>query len=86
VARQLKKRIVMSKFFQNSRTAIVLSGSVALIALITMAPVVPANAQGVPAGLTRLDPPQGSNEAALAQLDNTPHAKVRVHSKKVQAH
>ena len=75
----------MSKFFQTTRTAIVVSASVALIALMTAAPIAPANAQGVPAGLTRLDPPQGSNEAALAQLD-TSHAKVRAHSKKAQAH
>jgi len=82
-----KREIVMSKFFQNTRTAIVLSGSVALIALMTVAPVAPANAQAVPAGLLRLDPPQGSNEAALAQFD-TSHAKVRgthVRSRKIQA-
>jgi hypothetical protein len=74
----------MSKFFQKT---LVLSGSLALIALIMAAPVVPAQAQGVPAGLLRLDPPKGSNEAAFAQFDDS-SAKVRgthAHTKKIQA-
>jgi len=84
VVRQLTEReIVMSKFFQNTRTAIVLSGSAALIALMTAAPVAPAQAQGVPAGLLRLDPPASVSEGALAA-----HAQVRsahVRSRKVEA-
>lgn len=83
-----KREILMSKLFQTTRTAIVVSASVALIALMTAAPIAPANAQGVPAGLLRLDPPQGSNQAALAQLD-TSHAKIRAthaRSRKIQAH
>ena len=74
----------MSKFFQKT---IVLSGSLALLALVTAAPVVPAQAQGIPAGLLRLDPPKGSNEAALAQLDTAPKAHgTRAHSRKIQTH
>jgi hypothetical protein len=80
VRQSIEREIVMSKFFQNTRTAIVLSGSAALIALMTAAPV--AQAQGVPAGLLRLDPPASVSESALAA-----HAQVRsthVRSRKVE--
>lgn len=63
----------MSKFFQKT---LVLTGSVALVALMAAAPVAPANAQGVPAGLLRLDPPQHANDGQIAELDRA-HAKVR---------
>jgi hypothetical protein len=63
----------MSKFFQKT---IVLTGSVALIALMAVVPVAPANAQGVPAGLLRLDPPQQANDGQLAELGRA-HAQVR---------
>ena len=66
----------MKTFSQNTRTAILLSGSVALIALMTATPVVPAHAQGVPAGLLRLDPPRQVNDGQIAEL-NESHAKVR---------
>jgi hypothetical protein len=67
----------MMKFFQDTRTAIVLAGSVALIALMTAAPVAPANAQGVPAGLLRLDPTQSSNNGGqFAEVDRS-HARIR---------
>jgi hypothetical protein len=77
----------MSKFFQK---ALVLTGSVALVALMAAAPVAPANAQGVPAGLLRLDPPQQANDGQVAELDRA-HAKVRSayarsNRKVVQAH
>jgi hypothetical protein len=78
----------MTKFFQNTRAAIVLSGSVALIALMATAPVVPANAQGVPAGLTRLDQPRQVNDGQIAELSQS-HAKVRgayARARKIQAH
>ncbi|WP_213736067.1 hypothetical protein [Bradyrhizobium sp. dw_411] len=76
----------MSKFFQKT---LVLTGSVALVALMAAAPVAPASAQGVPAGLLRLDPPQAS-EGQVADLDRA-HAKVRnayarSNRKVVQAH
>jgi hypothetical protein len=50
---------------------------------MTATPVAPAQAQGVPAGLLRLDPPASVSEGALAA-----HAQVRsahVRSRKVEA-
>jgi hypothetical protein len=71
----------MSKLFQKT---LVLSASAALIALMSAAP---ASAQGVPAGLLRLDPPQfSSNAEQFAEVDR-PHAKIRnayAHVRKVQ--
>ena len=81
----------MSKFLQNSRIkAIGLSsvafGALALVALVSATPVAPAHAQGVPAGLLRLDPPQPSNDGVRFTEDQ--RAKVRgayAHSsKKIQ--
>jgi hypothetical protein len=43
----------MLKFIQT-----IVFGSAALIAVIATAPLAPAAAQGVPAGLLRLDPPR----------------------------
>jgi len=63
----------MSKFFQKT---LVLTGSVALVALMAAAPVVPASAQGVPAALMQLDPPQRANDGKIAELDRA-HARVR---------
>jgi hypothetical protein len=61
----------MSKFLQKTT---LLAGSVALVAL--MAAAAPAGAQGVPAGLLRLDPPQQVNDGQIAELDRA-HAQVR---------
>jgi hypothetical protein len=78
----------MTNLFQNTqllrvtRAAGLFCGSLALAALMSAAPVVPAHAY-VPAGLTRLDPPQ-SNANAFAEAE--PHAKVRAHGHKNQAH
>ena len=74
----------MSKFFQKT---LVLSGSVALIALMSAAPMAPANAQGVPAGLLRLDPPQSLSNS-YAEVER-PHAKLRntyARARKIQPH
>jgi hypothetical protein len=70
----------MSRFLQNSHIKAIslpsiLFGSLALIALISVAPVAPAAAQGVPAGLLRLDPPRPSND--IAQLAGDQRTKVR---------
>ena len=73
----------MLKFLQNSG---MLFASVAVVALMTAAPVAPASAQGVPAGLLRLDPPQASNDTT--KLTEDQHAKVRsayARSRKPQA-
>jgi hypothetical protein len=80
-----EKEIIMSKFLQNSRTKTVLFGSVALLALISVAPVAPASAQGVPAGLLRLDSTRPSND--IAQLPDEQRSKVRAsyaRSRKIQ--
>ena len=59
----------MLKFIQNTRIPSLVFGLDALIALISAAPVTPAAAQGVPAGLLRLDSSQGySNDAQLAEV------------------
>lgn len=79
-----EREITMSKFLQNSRILpSMLFGFLALIALMSAAPV--AHAQGVPAGLLRLDPPRPSND--IAQLSDDQRAKVRgayAHSKRIQ--
>jgi len=64
----------MSKFLQNSPIKHVIFGSLALIALMSVAPVTPASAQGTPAGLLRLDPPRSND---IAQLPDEQRAKVR---------
>jgi hypothetical protein len=70
----------MSKLLQNSRMKAVslpsiLFGSLALVALMSATPVAPAHAQGVPAGLLRLDPPQPSYDGT--RLTEDQRAKVR---------
>lgn len=60
----------------NSKSGATLAASTAiLIALILATPVAPASAQGVPAGLLRLDPSQTSNGGAKLAEDQ--RAKVR---------
>jgi hypothetical protein len=81
----------MLKFLQTSRMNDLrlpglLFGSMALIALMSATPTAPAIAQGVPAGLLRLDSPQPSNDGAKLAEDQ--HAKVRsayARSRKPQA-
>ncbi len=81
----------MLKFLQTSRVNDLripglLFGLAALIALMSAAPVAPAFAQGAPAGLLRLDPPQPSNDGAKLAEDQ--RAKVRsayARSRKPQA-
>jgi hypothetical protein len=65
----------MLKFIQTTRIAGIVFGSTALIALMIAAPVTPAAAQGVPAGLLRLDSSQPpSNDIRLSEAQQ---AKVR---------
>jgi len=59
----------MLKFLQTT-----VFGSAALIAVIATAPVTPAAAQGVPAGLLRLDSSQPSNDYRFTEVHQ---AKVR---------
>lgn len=82
----------MVKFLQNSRMNDIrlpglLFGLAALIALMSATPVAPAFAQGVPAGLLRLDAPQPSNDSARLAEDQ--RANVRsayARSRKIRAH
>jgi hypothetical protein len=67
----------MLKFFQTTKDAklpIAFFGSVALLAL---ASVMPAGAQGVPAGLLRLDPPASSDNGRLIAEVARTHATNR---------
>jgi hypothetical protein len=76
----------MLKFFHTTQPRdvkfpiVAFCGSVALLALVS---ATPASAQGVPAGLLRLDPVATSDygkqraEVDRAQVDRTPHAKNR---------
>ena len=48
----------MLKFLQTIRISSAVLGSAAFLALISVTPVTPAAAQGVPAGLLRLDSSQ----------------------------
>ena len=70
-----EREIIMSKFLQNSRTTTVLLGSMALLALVSVAPVGSASAQSAPAGLLRLDSSQPSND--VAQYNDDQRAKLR---------
>ena len=71
----------MSTFLQNTRIASLVFGSAAL-ALISVAPVTPAAAQGVPAGLLRLDSPTPSLNAQANLVDEVQQPKVRTHVRK----
>ena len=58
----------------NSKAGATLAAAT-VIALMSATPVAPASAQGFPAGLLRLDPPQPSNDRA--KLTEDARAKVR---------
>lgn len=63
---------------------VVLLGSMALVVLVSATLIV--SAQGAPAGLLRLDPPQPSNDGV--QVAEGRHTKMRsayAHRRKVQA-
>jgi hypothetical protein len=74
----------MLKFIQNTRILSLVFGSAALIALISASSVTPAAAQGVPAGLLRLDSSLGYNDATRVTEIQQPkvrnaYAHVRKH-------
>ena len=74
----------MLKFIPNTRISSLVFASAALFALISAAPVTPAAAQGVPAGLLRLDSSQGfTNDAQLTEDQQT---KVRAAYNHVRKH
>ena len=66
----------MLKFIPTTRIARIVFGSAALIALIAAAPVTPAAAQGVPAGLLRLDSSQPAPNDDV-KMTEAQQAKVR---------
>jgi hypothetical protein len=65
----------MSNFAQKTIVKSLSIGSAVFLALIFATPIMPAAAQGVPAGLLRLDPPQSSND--LTKLPAAEQAKLR---------
>jgi hypothetical protein len=71
-----QERDLAMTFLKNTHVkyASLLFGSAALVALVAATPVAPAHAQGVPAGLLRLDPPQPSHDTV--QLTEQQRAKV----------
>jgi hypothetical protein len=75
----------MLKFIQNTRIPSLVFGLAALIALISATPVTPAAAQGVPAGLLRLDSSQGYTNDAQ-QLTEDQQTKVRAAYNHVRKH
>jgi len=74
----------MLKFIQNTRMPSIVFASAALIAVISAAPIAPAAAQGVPAGLLRLDSSQSYNDGA--QLTEAQQTKVRAAYAHVRKH
>ena len=63
----------MLKFIQNTRISSLVFASAALIALISVSQITPAAAQGVPAGLLRLDSAPAYNaQASLESLEAQP--------------
>jgi hypothetical protein len=83
IARQPRESIML-KFIQTTRIPSTVFGAAALIALISASPLSPAAAQGVPAGLLRLDSSQPSQiNNALAEVQQpkvrAAYAHVRKH-------
>ncbi len=74
----------MLKSFQTTRALSLVFGAAAFIALVSVAPVTPAAAQGVPDALRRLDPPQSFNDGA--KLTEAQQAKVRSAYARVRKH
>ena len=72
----------MLKFIPNTRISSLVFASAALIALIAAAPVTPAAAQGVPAGLLRLDSPTPALNAQANLVDEVQQPKIRTHVRK----
>jgi hypothetical protein len=71
----------MSKFIRTTSITSLVFGSAAL-ALISVSPVTPAAAQGVPAGLTRLDSAQGYDAQASAELQQPKVRNTYAHVRK----
>jgi hypothetical protein len=72
----------MLKFIQNTRISSLVFASAALIALISVSHVSPAAAQGVPAGLLRLDSAPAHNAQASAELQQPKVRDTYAHVRK----
>jgi hypothetical protein len=72
----------MLKFIQNTRISSLVFASAALFAVIAATPVTPAAAQGVPAGLLRLDSPTPALNAQANLVDEVQQPKARTHVRK----
>jgi hypothetical protein len=73
----------MLKFIQNTRISSLVFASAALIALISVSQVSPAAAQGVPAGLLRLDSvPAYNAQASLAEIQQPKVRSAYAHVRK----
>lgn len=71
----------MSKSLQNTRVLSLVFGATAFIALVS--PIAPAAAQGVPAGLLRLDSTQPLNdEVRQTYAQETNVRAARTHARK----
>ena len=71
----------MSKFIQTTRISSLVFGFAALVG-IAASQVAPAAAQGVPAGLLRLDSPTPSLNAQANLIDEVQQPKVRTQARK----
>jgi hypothetical protein len=63
----------------------VLFASAALFAVFSAAPIAPAHAQGVPAGLLRLDSSQQQENVQLTEQQRTQLRRAYAHVRKHQA-
>lgn len=78
-------KVIQNSGSNNLRLAGLLVGLATLSALV-LAPAAPASAQGVPAGLLRLDTPQPANDSArLADLQRSKVRSAYARTRKVQA-
>jgi BA14K-like protein len=84
-----RKEIVMtliedisSSRLGQGRVLRLMCGSVAFVALMSATPIAPASAQGAPAGLLRLEPPQ-PGRIAEGELSNTRGAYARMRDEDV---
>jgi hypothetical protein len=83
-----QERDIAMTILKNShlKYASLLFGSAALVALVSATPVTPAHAQGVPAGLLRLDPPQSHDTVQLTEQQRAKVNNTYARARKNQIH
>ena len=77
------REITMSKSLQNTRVLSLVFGATALLALVS--PIAPAAAQGVPAGLLRLDPVPPFNDQVRQTYAQETNARRHARKHHVEA-